>query len=215
MSPKDVKKGSAADKIRFTPGRKCVQAVFDEYVQQTQYVLVNPHTQLVCECCFCKVEDITQHVSKKSACGLYMACKHISYCYQENTFSEWRPVPSIVGAMIEDKGNCLTAEAIVGQASSWKPNENFVSSDNCRLGANLTNISFEQLYNNYVQAHNLTNAHLVTDFVHLAASRATSSFNFPAFKKREFDRFVEAMVEERITQMIANGQLQRVQDDEV
>lgn len=198
--------------MRFTLGVDGKQELWDNSVQTTNYVLVNPGTQLVCECCFSKVEDIVQHTSKKAACSLFVASRHLFWCYQENAFSDFRPSPAVVSTMCLDEICPLTARDIVAQPVDWDPTKNFASTRYMGHTVNndLANTSFQQLYNDYLIAHPdlHDDKNICVDIVTEACEKASSVNNLQMWMECRFDSYFQRRVEEEI----AAGRLTRNQE---
>ena len=198
MPPSPVKKGNHAQKQRLACGGDADTSRWDEVVHPTHYVLVNPLSQLVCECCFSEVEDITQHRAKKGACALYIACRHLLHCYQENTIEEFRPSCDIVSAMCMDKECPLSAKDVIAQPSSWNPNNPFRDTRYYEhtVTPGLLNTSFKTLYDAYITDHvGMVADNSIRNFVLSGVIRASSVSNLGMWIKDMLDKYLREHVD--------------------
>lgn len=213
MAPVDVKKGSPAKKQRLSLG-DADDHVWTNPLEPTNYALIYPDTQLVCGGCFSKVEDICQHVSKRAACALYLAIRHLLYCYQANCMSGFRPNPVVVGAMCLDKDCPLSARDLIAQPNEWDPRENFVGGlrNGHTVNVELATTSFHTLYTDYLTTNpQMDDARRICqDITTVACHKATSVSNLPRWMQTSYDAYYNA----RVAADVAAGKLRYVRANE-
>ena len=202
MAPQDVKKGAHSKKMRFTANLDADEDIWNNAIDPSNYVLVNPGTQLVCESCFSKVEDIAQHSSKRSACSLHMANRHLTFCYEENTITSFRPKTAIVSAMVLDKDCPLTARDIVAQPSNWNPTTNFKNVNHLghTVTEALTTTSFQALYDGYLADNpTMNDAHnTVMDLTTVPFIGATGVHNLTGHMIKVFEDYYQRRVDQDV-----------------
>ena len=215
MAPKSVRKQSPKKKSRISAG---VGYDFNKWncvgSMTSRWVGFQRGSKFFCESCFTEVSDPIQHMNKTSACGQAIAIGYLLNLYEENySGTDDFPRSEVVAAMLEDPGCPLKPKDILCQAETWDPTTAFRNPTDgdhtCAPAVVATN--FHAMYTAYATAHpNINiNPHVpVSDILHKAAQRATSTMNYPMWLQRYFNEAVET----EITRRIAAGDLQRTND---
>lgn len=218
MAPQPVKSGSPRKKQRVKSGDNVHESKFSNHVSKEEYVLCNPRTQLVCQCCFSQVADITQHTQKAGGCALFVACNHVMHCFQENG-DGFVPDATIVSVMLQDKECEVNALDILHQSDSWDPSKKFEAAEHGEYGytvaTDLLTKNFKDLYDAYVQKYPrlIVNGDF-KDILHLATQKATSVKNLNPSINKMWTQYVDndeeraqATAQRIINDKIASGDL--------
>jgi hypothetical protein len=155
MAPVHVRKRGKLMRKRLVSGVNAEPSLFTACLQKDEYALIGPKTQLVCKCCFCIIDDISQHTATKSGCALFMGAKHVCYCYQENSDDGDEPDIVTICCMFLDKKCLVDVEDVIHQGDDWNPDDNFVcnAAYGHRLDPKLLKTSFTKLYEEYKKVH--------------------------------------------------------------
>ena len=208
MAPHDVKKGNAEERERLKCGEDASSYVWDKRVDQNSYALVGVSTKLVCRYCFAFTEDMVQHTNKASGCALFLAIKHLKYCYVENYMGDDDlPDFDVCATILRDPKIPVKPKDIVGQLPDWNPASAFKSNLDANgfplhghtVASVLTNTNFHQVYKNYLATHQeLDGLPTIPDVVTEAANKATGIHNFPLWLQKYHKKMLDAHVKNEI-----------------
>jgi hypothetical protein len=193
MPPVPVRKRGPIFRQRLVSGLTADPSAFSSCLQKDECALIGPKTQLVCKCCFCVIEDISQHISTKSACALFMGAKHVCVSHQENG-SDKKPDVGIICCMFLDKKCLVDVQDVIHQGEDWNPDDDFVcrAANGHRLDPRLLTKSFTQLCDAHKASHPTLDVD-VPDVFTKGATAATSVKNLNKKLAKEWNEQVELL----------------------
>ena len=206
--PHRAKDVSPHNKFLVRAGRDYPYEIHKELVRTQRYTLFVPGSEFVCSCCFYTTRDISQHINANSGCALYLAAKHIIYCYTENAMAEAADI-SIISTMLRDPGCDISYADILAQPLTWNPIEHVFSMRQVMRhtpSGDLFGKKFDAMY----QYYKTTNDSVISGVPLLesdAISECTLIRQFPKATKDVHKKYVDEEVQRVISRMIAAGDI--------
>lgn len=213
MAPRPVRERSPTKKRRVSKDE--IQAfIYEETVNERGFwQLYFPTTQFACGACFCVTPDPKQHFSKPaSACGIFIAIKHLIHCYKVNSNENELPDEAVVSAMINDEDCELGHMDLLAQPKSWDPTTNFSSetTNEHTVRPSIANTTFKAMYNAYLE----NKPEMKNKVGPIHSPSVEDSFSTGQFIKKQNAAW-EAAINAEIEKRIQEGKLKRVDTPEV